>query len=43
MVFLGFKPRVAEWKAQKNPLSYGGTPTILKSVYLPISEKHYAH
>ena len=27
MVCLGLKPRVAGWQAQKNPLSYGGTPT----------------
>ena len=26
MVCLGFKPGVAGWKAQTNPLSYGGTP-----------------
>ena len=26
MVCLGFEPRVAGWKAQTNPLSYGGTP-----------------
>ena len=26
MVCLGFKPRAAGWKAQTNPLSYGGTP-----------------
>ena len=32
MVFLGLKPRAAEWKVQTNPLSYGGTPT-LKFVY----------
>ena len=28
MVCLGFEPRAAGWKAQTNPLSYGGTPTI---------------
>ena len=27
MVCLGFKPMAAGWKAQMNPLSYGGTPT----------------
>ena len=27
MVCLGLEPRVAEWKAQTNPLSYGGTPS----------------
>ena len=26
MVFLGLEPRAAGWKAQTNPLSYGGTP-----------------
>ena len=26
MVCLGFKPGVAGWKAQTNPLSYGGIP-----------------
>ena len=26
MVCLGFEPRAAGWKAQTNPLSYGGTP-----------------
>ena len=26
MVCLGFKPGAAGWKAQMNPLSYGGTP-----------------
>ena len=28
MVCLGLKPRAAGWKAQMNPLSYGGTPRI---------------
>ena len=26
MVCLGFEPGAAGWKAQTNPLSYGGTP-----------------
>ena len=26
MVCLGLKPGAAGWKAQTNPLSYGGTP-----------------
>ena len=26
MVCLGLEPRAAEWKAQTNPLSYGGIP-----------------
>ena len=28
MVCLGFKPGAAGLKAQMNPLSYGGTPTV---------------
>ena len=28
MVCLGFEPGAAGWKAQTNPLSYGGTPAI---------------
>ena len=28
MACLGVEPRVAGWKAQTNPLSYGGTPFI---------------
>ena len=27
---LGLEPRVVEWKAQTNPLSYGGTPSYTK-------------
>ena len=27
MVCLGLKPGAAGWKAQTNPLSYGGTPS----------------
>ena len=32
---LGLEPRAAEWKVQRNPLSYGGTPAmkILSSFY----------
>ena len=49
MVSLGLEPRVAEWRAQMNPLSYGGTPhkclfhtylmslSIYRSIYLPPS------
>ena len=33
MVCLGLKPGAAEWKAQTNPLSYGGTPK--KYYFLP--------
>ena len=29
MVCLGLKPKAAGWKAQTNPLSYGGTPATL--------------
>ena len=28
MVCLGFEPGAAGWKAQTNPLSYGGTPQL---------------
>ena len=28
MVYLGFEPGAAGWKAQTNPLSYGGIPEI---------------
>ena len=28
MVCLGLEPMVAIWKAQTNPLSYGGTPNF---------------
>ena len=31
MVCLVLKPTVAGWKAQMNPLSYGGTP--LKNIF----------
>ena len=34
MVCLGFEPGVAGWKAQMNPLSYGGTPKIVMFVCL---------
>ena len=30
MVCLGFEPRAAGWKAQSDPLSYGGTPISMK-------------
>ena len=29
MMWLGFEPGVAGWKAQANPLSYGGTPIVI--------------
>ena len=28
MVCMGFKPGAAEWKAQTNPLDYGGKPSF---------------
>ena len=28
MVYLGVKPSVGGWKAQTNPQSYGGTPSL---------------
>ena len=31
MVCLGLEPGAAGWKAQTNPLSYGGTPYNLDS------------
>ena len=33
MVCLGFEPWAAGWKAQTNPLSYGGTP--IRLIFLP--------
>ena len=30
MACLGLEPGAAEWKAQANPLCYGGTPTYKK-------------
>ena len=36
MVCLGLEPGAAGWKAQTNPLSYGGTPcpTIFRSSFI---------
>ena len=34
MVCLGFEPRAAGWKAQTNPLSYGGNPPPIAKVCL---------
>ena len=31
MVYLGLEPGAAGWKAQTNPLSYGGTSKMLKA------------
>ena len=33
MVCLGLEPGAAGWKAQTNPLCYGGTPGILLIMY----------
>ena len=35
MVCLGLEPGAAGWKAQTNPLSYGGTPSFkcLKTIF----------
>ena len=33
MVCLGFEPRAAGWKAQTDPLSYGGTPKAKICLY----------
>ena len=30
MACLGIEPGVAGWKAQTNPLSYGGTPSLIQ-------------
>ena len=30
MVCLGIEPGAAGWKARTNPLSYGGTPNVIK-------------
>ena len=35
MVCLGFEPGTAEWKAQTNPLSYGGTPNLFDAKNKP--------
>ena len=32
MVCLGFEPGAARWKAQTNPLSYGGTPKGIETL-----------
>ena len=34
MVCLGLKPMMAGWKAQTNPLCYGGTPFTVNSFSL---------
>ena len=39
MVCLGLEPKVAVWKAETNPLSYGGTPSFYLNVYCLFSLK----
>ena len=41
MVSLELEPRAAEWKAQTNPLSYGGTPHFSVYKLLKIPENEY--
>ena len=49
MVCLGLEPGVAGWKAQTNPLSYSGTPSLLflmgqpgpLLLFLVFSNKHH--
>ena len=43
---MGFEPRAAGWKAQTNPLSYGGNPPasslfvhFLLAFYIPLIEQ----
>ena len=40
MVCLGLEPGAAGWKAQTNPLSYGGTPQMTFS-FIPFQFGHY--
>ena len=40
MVCLGLEPGAAGWKAQTNPLSYGGTPKSLDSLSLQLAFKY---
>ena len=35
MACLGVEPGAAGWKAQTNPLSYGGTPQKIRILFLP--------
>ena len=38
MVCLGIEPGAAGWKAQTNPMSYGGTPKYISlSIYISLS------
>ena len=41
MVCLGLEPGAAGWKAQTNPLSYGGTPTNA-NITLPFKTYQWA-
>ena len=44
MVCLGLEPRVAGWKAQTNPLSYGGRPKLdnLKKLWTRMSSRQHS-
>ena len=33
MVCFGLEPGAAGWKAQMNPLSYGGTPNVINFIF----------
>ena len=41
MVCLGIEPGEAGWKAQRTPLSYGGTPYLYLYVSLSLSVSNY--
>ena len=43
MVCLGLEPRAAAWKAQTNPLSYGGTPPPLVSFFGDLVKKKFVN
>ena len=42
MVWFGLEPTAAEWKAQMNPLSYGGTPRQQEHLRQQNVLKHWA-
>ena len=37
MVCLGLEPGAAGWKAQTNPLSYGGTPNFFEFLTIELN------
>ena len=43
MVCLGREPKVAGWKTQTNPLSYGGTPVVCTSCSLKVGSNKTAN